>query len=161
MNRRVHRPISRSRGRLALPEAGGNRLQGVARGNLRLMPACHERPARDCPRAYDGAFRFQRRQARVVDWVERQGELEPLLGRRVELAGRFQRFLAFQVLAVALEAQRLSDRPVRAIQRATRTQPAGPGLTKLRATGGAQPLRSFAFQLPALKRNPFAVSRLQ
>ncbi|PYQ69060.1 MAG: hypothetical protein DMG01_29770 [Acidobacteria bacterium] len=88
--------------------SGDDLLQRIARGDLSLPPLVDARTGRRRERgpARGGAVGLQHFQARTIERLERQLELEPRLGRGVERAGSGDCFLPVEFSAVATEAQR-------------------------------------------------------
>ena len=131
-------------------EAGRDRLQRMARGDLRLPPSVGEltdAPGSP-PRAPAARSAFSSVEPRLVDRLERQLRLKSRLGRRVELAGRLERPRAGEVGPVAVETQQ--TRSPRALRRSLgRRFP----FQRL-AASGAERLRAFAFELAAREGNP-------
>jgi hypothetical protein len=83
-----------------------DRLQCVARGNLRAAPlALIRADALYCRRASVRPRRLEAIEPRLIDGLERKLELEARLGRGVELPRRRDRAIAIQVRAVTLETQ--------------------------------------------------------
>src|SRR5439155_19157903 len=103
---RGHGPCLNGRRELICLQTGGQLLQRVARGDLRLAPPVHVPAAaqrRDGARG--GPFHLQQLEPPSVDRLERQLRLEARVGRRVQVDGRLERALAIEVETEALEAQ--------------------------------------------------------
>ena len=134
--RREWRPRFRARDRcrgvgfqMPLREAGGDPLQRVPRGDLRLAAAIRE-PAelvREHRGARGRALGLEHLEPRAVDRLERQRRLKALGRRRVQLPGGFQRALALDFGAVALETQGSARRRAAGPPPSVRRSP-GPGL---------------------------------
>jgi hypothetical protein len=141
------------------PETGGDLLERVARGDLRLAAPVHEPSSAGLHRrARGGALGAQSLEPGCVDRLERQRGLKSLAGRRVEIARGPERSLPIELRAVALEAQG-SGRP--------RT-PCCPGEPTIEgrpvqslAAGRTQCSRAFAFELTARETNPFMLGNLR
>ena len=103
----VLRRGQRTAGCIAPFQAGGDPLELVARGDLCPAQPVDELPGAGLKRGSNhSAIGPQPLEARMVDRLERKRGLKALLGGSVELAGRFERPVAIELGAVALETER-------------------------------------------------------
>src|SRR5437870_9512192 len=142
---------------LAHGETGGDLLQRVARGDLRLVAAVGELPRRrdDRRRSRGRVFHLQHFQPRTVDGLERQLRLEALCGRRVELPRGLEGAVAVDFGAVTLETERATSftAGLKTCATSGRRTCATQVLQPLTA-GRAKDFRAFAFELPAWEGDP-------
>ena len=120
----------------ARAHAGRNSGQRVTRLDLRLPPPLDKRARLT---AGGGSLSPQHLEAVTVDRLERLRPLKSRVSCRVEFAGTFDRALAVQLSAVALEAKGSRWR--------------APPLA-----GQATSFRASAFQLAAWKANPLSIT---
>ena len=138
------------------PQAGGNPVERVTRGDLRLPAPVDKRSGAALQRgARSRAFRAQVLEACAIDRLEWKRILKTRLGRGVETARRLQRPLARLVDAVALKTDRDSGLGARDSACAALARRSA---ERAKAAGRAHDLWPLPFQLAAWKRNPFFFS---
>ena len=119
MHRGGREAIARDGRELTCVETIGEPLQRVPRGDLRLPAFVHETAdtrVQGLPRLR--AFGLEPIEAGVIDRLERQAVLKPLLRRRFELGGSPKSVLTLSIRPKALEANRTWRRARRLSQAA-------------------------------------------
>jgi len=133
----------------------------MARGDLRPAPPIDESPDSDalgC--ASRSAIGPEHLQTRLVDRLEWQHELKTLVGRRLEVSGRAQRFLALDVRPVAFKTEQPGVSGPPGMAALTGSEATEGAALKPLAASRAQGSRAFTFELSSRKCNPFLMSNL-